>query len=756
MVSLADSLVSSSARKLAVYARTDLEAKREPYLGRIYWIVKDPIGLKYFRFQEEEYYILKMLDGTRSLDDIKEKFEAEFPPQKISLEEIQSFIGQLHQSNLIVAGVPNQGHELLKRRSKRRRQEIIAAASNILAIRFKGVDPDILLNWMIKYVRWCFHPVTLICCLLLMFSALSLILVEFDQFRAKLPEFHQFFGPKNIFLLSLTLMCTKILHEFGHGLSCKYFGGECHEMGIMILVLTPCLYCNVSDSWMLPNKWHRAAIGIAGVFVECVLASICTWCWWFSREGTFHYICLNVMFLSSVSTIIFNINPLLRYDGYYILADILEIPNLRQKATKIMAQKASTWFLGMEEQEDPFLPKKNQLLFALYTIGAVAYRWVVMVSILFFVYRFFNSYGLKVVGQTIAAMSLYGLLVMPLWKIGKFFWVPGRIYRVKKLNFYLSLSGLLLIAGFLFYVPLPYSVYAPMVLELHSAPEYSGKVFVPKTGGRLEEICVHDGDVVKKGEVLGILSNNQLDSQLIGLRGQLLEAKKEREMYVYMGNNQESVGRQREIQERIDGLNKMIADELNERERLTLRAPVDGIVVSPYWKMNREKKEDSMSSELSQWEGTPLLERNLNTTFEPGTEFCSVGDPKKLEAFIVVDQSKIEFIQPEQTVKMKLEELPGQIFVSKITRAVDIEHTKMASVPIQLSNKGGGAIPTETIEGGIEQPQSPSYRVRVDIDNKDLLMKVGMTGTAKIKVRPQTCWQRFRRLLGDVFNFKLT
>ena len=122
MVTLADSLVSSSERILGFYARADLTAKREQYLGRSYWIVKDPIGLKYFRFQDEEYYILNQLDGTRSLDTIKDNFEAEFPPQKITLDELQSFIGQLHQSNLIVAAVPNQGHELLKRRNKRRRQ----------------------------------------------------------------------------------------------------------------------------------------------------------------------------------------------------------------------------------------------------------------------------------------------------------------------------------------------------------------------------------------------------------------------------------------------------------------------------------------------------------------------------------------------------------------------------------------------------------------------------------------------------------
>ena len=137
------------------------------------------------KITDEEYFILESLDGTKSLETIKEEFEAKFPPQKITLEEIQNFVGQLHQCSLIVVGVPDQGHELLKRRKKRRRKEILAACSNILAIRFKGVDPDRFFNKLLPYVRWCFHPVTLACCLLLMASAALLIGIEFDHFTMR-------------------------------------------------------------------------------------------------------------------------------------------------------------------------------------------------------------------------------------------------------------------------------------------------------------------------------------------------------------------------------------------------------------------------------------------------------------------------------------------------------------------------------------------------------------------------------------------
>ncbi len=756
MASLADSLVSSAERVLSIYARSDLEAKRATYLGRSYWIVKDPIGLKYYRFQDEEYFILELLDGTRSLDAIKEAFEARFPPQKITLEEIQSFVGQLHQCSLIVVGAPDQGHELLKRRKKRRRKEVLAQCSNILAIRFKGVDPNRFFDKLLPWVRWCFHPATLCFCLVLMAAALLLVGIEFDHFRSKLPEFQQFFGPGNLILLSITLALTKVLHEFGHGLSCKYWGGECHELGVMILVLTPCLYCNVSDSWMIPSKWKRAGVVVAGVFVECALASICTFIWWFTNENLLHYLCLNVMFISSLSTIVFNMNPLLRYDGYYLLSDLLEIPNMRQKATKIMTQKASSWFLGMEQQEDPFLPKRNQTWFALYTIGAVSYRWVVTASILFFVYRFFDAYGLKVVAQVIAAMSLYGLLIAPLWKIAKFFWTPGRIYRVKKTRFYLSLSAVLaLIAGFCF-IPFPYSIYAPAVVELRSDEATTANVLAPKSGGVLAEILAESGDRVRAGDVLARLKNPKLDSELLTAQGQRRETEREIQMCEQLGANQEAVARLQELRARLVGLRKAIQELQAERKQLELRAPIDGVVVSPYWRVDRENKFEDMSSELRQWEGAPLSPRNLNVTLEAGTHVCSVGDPAKLEAIVVVDQSKIDFVEPGRSVKIKLTERPGETLLCQVKKIDDVERQKMESAPFQLSAKGGGPIATETVEGGEERPQSASFRVRVDLDSTDELeIKVGMTAKAKIKARPQTLLQRLIRLTREVFNFKL-
>ncbi len=749
MVSLHDSLVSSSARKLPIKVRADLTAKRQQYLGRTFWIVKEPVGSRYFRFHEEEYAILRMFDGFHSLDEIKEEFEDEFPPQKITLEELQHFLGQLHQSGLIVAATPNQGPELLKRKKKRSRQEIFQKFTNILSVKFKGFDPDPILTFLLPFVRFLFHPFALFCSLALCLTALSLVLVEFDTFRSKLPAFHTFFSPLNLLFLSLTLGGTKVLHEFGHGLTAKYFKGECHEMGIMFLVLTPCLYVNVSDSWLLPNKWHRIAIAVAGVYVECVLAAICTFLWWYSQPGLLNYLCLNIMFVSSVSTVIFNINPLLRYDGYYIMADWLEIPNLRQKATKILSRKCSEWFLGMENQEDPFLPQKNQVLFAFYSVAAFWYRWVVMASILFFIYKVFEPYGLKIVGQTIAAMSIFSLVGMPLYKVGKFFWVPGRIYKVKKGRFYLSLLLFLGIIAFLVFYPLPYTVVSPTIMELRASK--AQHVYVPPVQGgcRLKEIDVRPGQFVKRDQKLGLLENMNLRFELADYNGKVRERKQELEtLKLLQFDKDDAALKIKPIQEALAATQAILEKKQKVFDDLILRAPIDGVVVSPAWKVRQELPDD----QLPTWWGSTLDPENLDATLEPGTVFCSVGDPKYLEAVIVVNQTKTAFLKTGQRVELMLNEFPGKIFEGTIH---EIDEQSVDALDVQLATRAGGEVPTMTQRDGTEKPNSSSYRVRMPLDNPDLSIKVGMTGSAKIHVAPQTLGMRAWRYINDTFNFKL-
>ncbi|TWT46414.1 biotin/lipoyl-binding protein [Botrimarina hoheduenensis] len=761
MATLADSLVSSESRRMPIRVRPDLSARKHRYQGRQYWVVKDPVALQYFRFEEEEFAILRMLDGESSLEEIADRFEAEFPPQTIRTEELQQFIGTLHRSGLVIADAAGQGEQLKKLRDERERKELLGKLSNVLSIRFKGIDPDWLLNYLyaLPPVRWFFStPVFVLCCCLTL-AAATLVAVEFDVFRAKLPSFDAFFtdrGWENWLLLGAVLGVTKVLHEFGHGLSCKHFGGECHEMGVMLLVLTPCLYCNVSDSWMLPNKWHRAAIGAAGMYVEVVLASICTFIWWFTEPGLLNYLCLNIMFVSSVSTILFNANPLLKYDGYYILSDLMEVPNLRQKATQILTRKLSEWCLGLEQPEDPFLPQRNKGMFALYTVAAAVYRWVVVFSILYFLNQVLEPYGLKIFGQALALMALWGLLGQPLWKVYKFLSVPGRLSKVKRTP--VVVTGLLLAAliAAAVLVPLPAYVFCPF--EIHPDPSATANVYA-ESPGVLRDVLVRPGDRVEEGQLLARLENPETLLTLTRIEGQIAADQAELRAFETISyGDSRATSRMAQLQESLASSRRQLVKQREDAARLELRAPRAGVVMAPDYVTPRETD----AKQLTGWHGTPLDEQNVGATLEAGDHFCRVGDPMALEARLAIDQEEIELVRTGQRVRLLLNQSTDREYVSRLKQIADDE---MPATPPRLSSLQGGAILTQMDATGRPKPIMPHFQAVAPLAAYEQLpeparaaherLRVGLLGEAKIEIEPMTVGRRLYRYLARTVNFDL-
>ncbi|MEX0613454.1 MAG: HlyD family efflux transporter periplasmic adaptor subunit [Pirellulales bacterium] len=748
MATLAQSLVSSSSRKLPIRKRPDLRARKHRYQGRLYWVVKDPVGLQYYRFEDEEYAILQMLDGRSSLDEIADRFEREFPPQTIRTEELQQFIGMLHRSGLVITDAPGQGQQLVKRRDERKRKERLATLTNILSVRFKGFDPDRFFNIIYPYVRRFFSVPAMIGCILLGLAALTLILVQFDLFQSRLPSFHSFFQAQNWLWLAITLAVTKILHEFGHGLSCKHFGGECHEIGVMFLVLTPCLYCNVSDSWMLPNRWHRAAIGAAGMYVELVLASICTFIWWFTEPGPLNYICLNVMFISSVSTILFNANPLLRYDGYYILSDVLEIPNLRQKSSTILNRKLGKWFLGLEEPEDPFLPKRKQWLFATYTVASAIYRWVVVLSILYFLNKVFEPYGLKVIGQMIALGAAYGLVIQPLVQVFKFFKVPGRLGKVKRVRMYASLLLIAAVIVGICFIPLPSHVYCPLEVQARNA----ASVYVA-VDGILDEVLVRPGDQVSEGHLLAQLRNIDVDLDIVDLTGKRNYYEEQLQGLERISLDDRHAAEQViPVSKALASVKEQLAQREIDREKLRLVAPRAGTVLP----VPLVDKQGDESTKLHSWFGSPLDPENLGATLiaGTGTRLCQIGDPNRLEARLVIDQGDVAFVEPGQRVEIMLAQSAEYVYVSKVERRAT---ETLKATPKNLSSLQGGPLPTQMDPSGVPRPLSPVFEAVVPLPEQDPhgLLRIGLIGRAKITTAPRTLWDRLVRYASRTFNFEL-
>lgn len=734
MSTFAAALIPSANRPVALRVRADLDAHEQAYEGRRYWVVKDPINLRYYRFQEEEYAILTWLDGTISLSDLRKKFERQFAPQKITPAELHQFIGTLYRSSLLVSDAPGQGEQLLERAAEQQKKLRRERWSNLLAIRFRGFHPDRLLSWLNDQVGWLFTVPAIVfaCCLGL--SALLLLFVEFDTFCAKLPGFHAFFTLKNWFWLSLALAFVKILHEFGHGIACKRLGGECHEMGVMLLVFSPCLYVNVSDAWTLPNKWHRAAIGAAGMYVELILASLATFVWWSTKPGLVHYMALDVMFVCSISTLVFNANPLMRFDGYYILSDLFEIPNLRTKASRILQAKLGAWTLGLTTPHDPFLPTRNQLWFAAYALAAGLYGWFITASILWTLLKMFEPYGLKTVGVLLAMVSVYTMLGLPLLRLARFLQAPGRAASVNKFRAMVSASILGALIVSLAWLPLPRYVTCSVLVE----PAAATAVYVD-IAGNVREVLAEPFAPVEAGQPLLRLENVDLEialARLAGEREQMatrLEALRERSLV-----DDEAAELVAHTEEALAALDEQLSRKETEWKRLTIVAPTAGVLTPP----QPRAQQDRSSGRLAVWNGHPLEIRNVGAHLETGTVIGQIGIAGALTATIAIDEAEIDFVRVGQSVEIVLDELPTQRLTTQIA-TLSADELKIS--PLALTARHGGTLQTRTDSAGHERPINTTYQASGALVNPHGLIIAGARGTARISAGRETLGARLLR-----------
>ena len=745
MPSLADSLVSSSSRALTVRMRPDLVANRQRYQGQPYWVVKEPIGLQYFRFHEEEYHILCQLDGHVSLQQIKEGFEAKFAPQKITFGDLQQFIGMLHRSGLVISNSPGQGKALRERGRTKKNKETLGKFANVFALRYRGFDPEPILNRILPWFGWMFTVPALLAFGMLFFSALMLLGTQYDTVYAKLPSFGQFFAADRWVILAFTMAIVKVIHEFGHGLSCKKFGGECHEIGFMLLVFTPCLYCNVSDSWMLPNKWKRVWIGAAGIYVEMILASIAAFVWYFTESGaTINDLCLNMMFLNAVSTVLVNGNPLLRFDGYYILMDALEIPNLRQKSTEVLKRWFQKTCLGLELQDDPFLPTRGKLFFALFTIASVIYRWVVVFSITWFVIKVLEPYGLQSIGRIVAVIGFFGLVAQPIIQTYKFCTTPGRLSKVKKRPLLVTLAVFGLIVGAVGYVPLPHAV--DCALEIR--PSRAGTVYAGVPG----RITWHaePKSLVTEGDVIARLENPQLDIQLADLRGRQRISEVQLASLSRRSSVDESVETQKRTQEElIQSIRRQREKIEEEKERLTVKARRGGFIIKPVTR----PAEDNSDGRLPGWYGTPLDDKNMGAYLTADDVICELGTPDDFEAVLIIDQGDVQLVREGQTVDMKLDSRRLETFSGVVT---EMSNRQLDQTSMSMSSQTGGALQTEIDPAtGAVKPRSISYQARVPLADVGFPLRPGYRGSGKVHVDPMSLGQRLWRVIIKTFNFEL-
>lgn len=718
---------AAAERVLPLRQRRDVVVESVTLRGLRRWHLKDPLTFRYWQFGEEELFLWQQLDGGVSLAEWQQRFQKRFAPRRIELPELQEFLAMLHREGLAYSVAAGQAEPLLARRNEQERKQWLGAVTNILAIRFRGIDPERFLNKAYPLVAWFFHPLTVACCLLLILSSLVLLAVHWAEFIGRLPEAAAFFAPQSIVWLAIALASAKVLHELGHAFTNKRFGGECHELGVLLLVFTPCLYCNVSDTWLMSDKWRRMAVSAAGMYVELVLAAAATWLWWLTSPGLLNSLWLSVMVVCSVGTVLFNANPLLRYDGYFILTDLVEVPNLRWEADIRMRHFLARHLLGNRQPTQAVAGTSSGWLLA-YSAAAFAYRLFVSAVVLWLIHNWLSSRRLEFLGNILVLFVVSAMVAPGLNRMRRAWTAPGQ--RPSRWRPYAVGLAALVLGGTLLAVPLPRTVRAPASVQ----PRDAEAVYVT-VPGILEE-TVRPGTRVTKGQPLATLSNDEAAFQILRLTGERDTLRKHLEslsrQQVYDKTvGVASAGAQRPVLEKaLEDTERQLQQRLSDAAKLMIRAPRDGIVIS-----SRPKPLVAQESELPEWSGIPLDPQNIGSFLEAGVLLGYVGNPGQSEALVLLDQADVEQVREGQEVSIQIDELPGNFLRGRVASVAELQ---VDEPPPEFIAKGHLPVSDRAARGRI---LGTYYQMKVTIED-DLRIPFGSSGHAKIRVAPQSLGRR--------------
>ncbi|TWT42989.1 Peptidase family M50 [Thalassoglobus neptunius] len=722
---------------LAVSVRKDLEIGPLQSGPSASWTVRDPLSQQFFLLREHDFFVFQCLKSRTTIKEIQRQFLMRFAPAQLSETQILSFIQRLWNQGLIHIDRPGMSEAMVRVNRESEKRTRWNQFTNVLAIRFRGFDPDQLLTNTLPYVRWIFHPASVACALILVLIALSIVFAEADRISMELAGLRVLFTPQHLLWLMASIGVIKVIHELGHGFTCKYFGGECHEMGLMLLALTPCLYCNVSDSWRLPNRWQRILISASGILVEVVIAAVCTILWALSTPGSLHLICLYVMVVASINTLLLNGNPLLRYDGYYILSDYTNVPNLRSRAQAQLSALSRKLLFGAGSPASRTNTLSAKIALTLYGLASSIYLTLVIFTILWMIYSLLKPYGL----EALAVLLGVGMLGTRLMQLSMRQFQTARILiEHKELHWPRALLGFGAVVASLWVVlmiPFPNAVSAPC--QIRASQQTPIVVSVP---GTIESEDILPGQQVVEGKVLAKLRNPDLSFRRLQRLSSVDQQRKKLEIMDRQVSIDPSIAAElptartmlREFENQLEELDE-------EVERLTLRAPIDGTFL-PTESPPFQSPDDSTFVV----DAPPSDQRIRGAWLEHGTLFGYVAPSVHREAVLYVSENEIVELSAGQSVSIVVPERPSERFSGTI---VEVGAEPVQSVPIELT--ATGQVLAQMDQSGAFRPVSPSYAVIVELDSSASELMLHQTGNARIRLTSEPLFAHISKWLRRTF-----
>ena len=485
---------------------------RHRYRGQTWYVLDDPSTQRYHRFTADAHVAIGLMDGRRTVQEIWEIACERLGDGAPTQDEMIMLLGQLNAADVLDCDVPLDVGELLTRYDRAQLQKWQQRLASVFSWRIPLVDPERFLVATLPAVRPFFSWGGAVLWLAVVVPAIVLAVINWTDLS------NDFLGrtlnPRSALVVFLIFPILKTLHELGHAYAVKAFGGEVHDMGVMILVVTPVPYVDASAASAFPSKWHRMLVGAGGMAVEVFIAALAVFLWVAAEPGMARAIAYNIIAIAGISTVLFNANPLLRFDGYHILIDAIEIPNLRQRATTHFKYLAERYLLGRRDAEPPAATPGERRWFVGFTITSFAYRILVTIGILVFLV---SSYFW--LGVILGAIALVAWVLIPIARGVHYLFVGSRL-RGGRGRAIVGVAAAAAIVLAVLSIPMPYRTMTEGVVWL---PEES--YVRPETEGFVERIVAVQGAPVGVGDPLLVLRNDEVLAGLAILQGQVREAQ---------------------------------------------------------------------------------------------------------------------------------------------------------------------------------------------------------------------------------------
>jgi putative peptide zinc metalloprotease protein len=636
--------------------RSHVQLHRHHYRGELWYVLQDQASQRYHRFSPAAYCLIGLMDGEHTVQEIWERAGSALRDDAPTQDEVIQILTQLYSADALQCDVPPDVTAMLRSYDHHRRQEWQSQLLNPLFWRFPLLDPERVLQRLLPLGGCLFSRAGTILWLAVVGTATVLAAVHWRELTHNLTD--RVLAPQNLLLLWLLFPVVKILHEVGHGIATKLYGGEVHEMGVLVLVLQPVPYVDASAAAAFRNKWQRLVVGAAGMLVELFIASLALFVWLNVEPGAVRSIAYNIILIAGVSTVLFNANPLLRYDGYYIFADYLEIPNLRARSHAYLRYVCERYLFGRRDAVPDMATSTERVWLTAYAIASFVYRIFVLLAIaLFIAGKFFF------LGVVLAITAIVAGVLVPAAKIVVYMCTSPRLRRVRQRAITVSAVLAAALAGVIVWVPLPLRTRAEGVIWI---PEHAH--VRAGADGFIERVVAQPGAQVRRGDVLMVSRDPQLAT-----RAKVLESRLEELQTRYAARWLEDPRQAEIIKEEISHVEERLARARERVAELIIRSPADGTFVVP-------QAEDLPGRFVQQ-----------------GARLAYVLDFTAMTARVVVSQAEIDLVRHRsRKIEVRLADRVAEPFTAVIMREVPAATEQLPSTA--LGTQGGGSIAVDPVD----------------------------------------------------------